>query len=221
MRCGRRRPQQAPRRRVCGLGGTGTAVRRPRRRRGSRPLWCPQPRVEAPRASRLLVVAFLDDSGRGQHDQPVHRGDRRQSMRDGDHRLAFHQPVQALLDRRLDSEFRAPRWPPSEQQIGASFQHHAGDRDALRWPPKASRRARDVRVVPAPPLRIDQRLHELVRLGAVAHAAIISASVRRASRRRCSRAPSGAAARCPAVTMPIGRAQAVLRRPRDVLAVRW
>ncbi len=55
--------------------------------------------------------AFLDDPALVEHDQPVERGDRRQPVRDGDHRLAFHQPVEIVLDRRLDLRIAAPTSP--------------------------------------------------------------------------------------------------------------
>ena len=65
-----------------------------------------------------------------EHDQPVHRRDGRQPVRDGDHRLARHQPVEALLDRRLDLRIeRARRLVEDEDR--RVLEEDAGDGDAL------------------------------------------------------------------------------------------
>jgi hypothetical protein len=37
-----------------------------------------------------------------EHDYPVHRRDGGQTVRDGNHRLALHQAIEALADRGLD-----------------------------------------------------------------------------------------------------------------------
>ena len=64
------------------------------------------------------------------HHQAVHRRDGRQTVRDGHHRLAFHQPVQAVLDSRFHLAVeRAGGFV--EQQDRRVFQHHAGDGHAL------------------------------------------------------------------------------------------
>ena len=46
--------------------------------------------------------ALLDDAALIHDHQPVHAGDGRQPMCDGDHGLAAHQHVEARLDRGLD-----------------------------------------------------------------------------------------------------------------------
>ena len=76
------------------------------------------------------MAAHLDDPALVEHDQPVHGGDGRQPVGDGDHRLALHQPVEALLDRRLDLRIeRAGRLV--EDQDRRVLEEDAGDRDAL------------------------------------------------------------------------------------------
>src|SRR5689334_14384576 len=57
----------------------------------------PQPRIQAILRKQAAVVAFLDDAPVVHDDQPVHRGDGRQPMRDRNHSLALHQLVQAGL----------------------------------------------------------------------------------------------------------------------------
>ena len=74
--------------------------------------------------------AFLDDVALVHDDQPVHRRDGRQPVRDGDHGLAFHQPVEVLLDRRLDLRIERRR-RLVEDQDRRVLQHDAGDGDAL------------------------------------------------------------------------------------------
>ncbi len=51
-------------------------------------------------------------------------------MGDGDHRLAGHQPVEALLDRRLDLRIER-RGRLVEDQDRRVLEQHAGDGDAL------------------------------------------------------------------------------------------
>ena len=84
-----------------------------------------------PRAMSSRVRAHLDDLRRwSMHHQPVHGGDGRQAVGDGDHGLAGHQPVEALLDRRLDLRIeRAGRLVEDEDR--RILEEDAGDRDAL------------------------------------------------------------------------------------------
>ena len=107
----------------------------------------PQARVQAVAREQAPVVALLDDAAVIDHEQAVHRGDRRQAVRDRHHRLAFHQPIEALLDRRLDFGVeRAGRLV--EQQDRRVLQHHARDRDALPLSARELHAAlADVRVV--------------------------------------------------------------------------
>jgi hypothetical protein len=58
----------------------------------------PQLGVDAALGQQLLVRAFFDDMAFVHHDQPVHGGDGGQAVGNGNHGLAVHQAVQALLD---------------------------------------------------------------------------------------------------------------------------
>ena len=90
----------------------------------------PELGIEAALGDQLVVRPFLDDAAVVHDDQPVHRRDGRQPVRDGDHGLAFHQPVEVLLDRRLDLRIER-RGRLVEDQDRRVLQHDAGDRDAL------------------------------------------------------------------------------------------
>jgi hypothetical protein len=76
------------------------------------------------------VGALLDDAALLQHDQPVHARDGAQPVRDGDHRLAFHQAEQLLLDGQLDLAVERAGGLV-EHEDGRVLQHHARDGDAL------------------------------------------------------------------------------------------
>ena len=112
------------------------------------------------------MVALLDDAALVHHDQPVHGRDGRQPVRDGHHRLAFHQPVQAALDRRLDLRVqRAGRLV--EQQDRRVLQHHPRDRDPLALAAGQLHAAfADMRVVALATLGVGQSVDEVHRLGA-------------------------------------------------------
>ena len=157
-----RRASHAPRHRLHTRG----AVRPRPSRRGSRRSGAPTAARRARRAQAACVIALLDDAALVHHDQPVHRRDGRQAVRDRHHGLALHQPVQAFLDRGLDLAVeRAGRLV--EQQDRRVLQHHARDRDALALAARQLDAAlADVRVVAVPAVRIGQALDELVRLGA-------------------------------------------------------
>src|SRR4051812_14399483 len=58
----------------------------------------PELRVESASGDQFLVRALLDDATLVHHDEPVHRRDGRQPVRDGDDGLALHELVEVLLD---------------------------------------------------------------------------------------------------------------------------
>ena len=58
--------------------------------------------VKPARGQQRGMAALFDDAALVQHHDPVHRGDGRQPVGDGDHGLALHHAVQRVLDRRLD-----------------------------------------------------------------------------------------------------------------------
>src|SRR3954452_13774019 len=62
----------------------------------------PQRRIMAVESEQRIMCALLDDAAAFEHDQPVHSGDGREPMRDGDHGLARHQGAEALLDGGFD-----------------------------------------------------------------------------------------------------------------------
>ena len=74
--------------------------------------------------------ADLDDAAALQDHQPVHPGDGRQAVGDGDHRLALHQVLELLLDRRLDVGIER-RGRLVEDQDRRVLEEDAGDRHAL------------------------------------------------------------------------------------------
>ena len=86
-------------------------------------------RIEPVAAQKFGMCAFLDDAALIEHDQPVHRGDGREPVRDGDDGLPLHQS-RALLDRRLDFGIERRRCLV-EHQDRRVLQNHAGDGDAL------------------------------------------------------------------------------------------
>ncbi len=53
-------------------------------------------------AEQRVVRALLDDTAVVEHHQAVHARDGGEPVRDGDHGLARHQGVEALLDRGFD-----------------------------------------------------------------------------------------------------------------------
>ena len=106
-----------------------TRARSLRRQEAAR-LVPPQHRVVAVQPQQLVVRALLDDAALLEHDQAVHARDGGEAMRDRDHRLAFHQAEQLLLDRELDLAVERRRGFV-EHEDRRVLQHHARDRDAL------------------------------------------------------------------------------------------
>ena len=118
---------------------------------------------------------LLDDPALVEHDQPVERGDRRQPVGDGDHRLAFHQPVEIVLDRRLDLRIER-RGRLVEDQDRRILEHHAGDRDALALAAgQLDAALADMRVVALAAARIDDVGDEVVAPTRACAASTISA----------------------------------------------
>jgi len=75
-------------------------------------------------AARFHDLTLVED------DEPVHFGQRRQAVRDRDHRLAFHQREQIFLNRRLD--FRVERRGRLiKYQDRRVLEEHAGNGDTL------------------------------------------------------------------------------------------
>ena len=62
----------------------------------------PKPCIGAAGRQQLRVAALLDDPALVEHDQAIEARDGGEPMRDRDHRATLHQPVELLLDRRLD-----------------------------------------------------------------------------------------------------------------------
>src|SRR6266481_6630375 len=67
----------------------------------------PQRRVVAAGAQQLVVCPLLNDVATVEDDEPVHGGNGRKPVRDGDHGLARHQGVEARLDRTFDLAVRS------------------------------------------------------------------------------------------------------------------
>ena len=84
----------------------------------------PQLRVVAVQPQQLVVGAVLDDAALLEHDQAIHARDRRQAVRDRDHRLAFHEPEELLLDRELGFAVER-RSGLVEHEDRRVLQHHA------------------------------------------------------------------------------------------------
>ena len=76
------------------------------------------------------MAALLDDAALVHDHQPVHGGDGRQAVGDGDHGLAGHQVVELLLDGRLHLRVERAR-RLVEDQDRRVLQQHAGDGHAL------------------------------------------------------------------------------------------
>ena len=76
------------------------------------------------------MAAALDDLPLVDHHQAVHARDGGQAVGDGDHRLALHQGVEALLDRRLDLRVQR-RGGFVQHQDRRVLEQHPGDGDAL------------------------------------------------------------------------------------------
>ena len=131
--------------------------------RGSRRTGGPRVPHRGRRVRAAPVRAFFDDVAFVHDDEAIHRRDRRQAVRDGDHGLALHQVVELLLDRRLDFAVeRARRF--IEDQDRRVLQQHARDRDALALAAgKLHAPLADVRVITGPAAQILQRRDELVR----------------------------------------------------------
>jgi hypothetical protein len=113
------------------------------------------------------VVAFFHHAALVEHDEPVHRRDGREAVGDGDHGLAFHQPVQAGLDGGFDLGVeRAGGFV--EQQDGRVLEHHARDGDALALAARQLHAAfADVGRIAGAALGVAQRADEIVRFGAL------------------------------------------------------
>ena len=185
--------RRAPGRRADRLRGL-----RRRPARGSRPTGAPQRRIEAVARQKLAVRADLGDLAPVEHDQAVHRRDRRQPMRDRDDGLALHQRVEVLLDRRLDLGVER-RGRLVEDQDRRVLQQDARDRDALPLSAGQLHAAlADMGVVARAPVRIGEAEHEIVRMRLLARRRSPPPIGAPAGRSGCCRRWSGAAARCPA-----------------------
>ena len=124
----------------------------------------PQLGVVAAQRDQLGVRALLDDAALLEHDQPVHARDRAQPVRDGDHRLAFHQAQQLVLDGDFDLAVQR-RGGFVEHQDRRVLQDHARDGDALALAAAELDAAfAHMRVVAGAALPVLQAEDELVRL---------------------------------------------------------
>ncbi len=109
----------------------------------SRPIAASSSASKAPRRSRKrLMRALFDDLPGIQHDDPVHLGDGRQPMGDGQHRLALHHPAQCRLGSRLPPRCPARSSPHPAPELAHPSEKPAPARSAAAARPKASRRAR-------------------------------------------------------------------------------
>ncbi len=80
--------------------------------------------------AQLFGRAVVDDLAGAHHDDPVEAVQRRQAVRDGDHRAAHHQPVERFLDRFFRGAVQR-RGGFVEQQDRRVLQDGARNRDAL------------------------------------------------------------------------------------------
>src|SRR5689334_8440286 len=62
----------------------------------------PEIGIEATLAQKRIMRTFFHDAAVVHDDQPVHGGNGRQAVGDGNNRLALHETVETLLDCRLD-----------------------------------------------------------------------------------------------------------------------
>ena len=126
----------------------------------------PQPRIGPAAASSRRVPS--SNAPLVEHDEPVEPRDRRQPVRDRDDRAALHQPVELLLDRRLDLRIER-RGGLVEHQDRRVLQDHPGERDALALAAREFDAAlADMRVEAAPPVPVFEPLDKFegMRLGA-------------------------------------------------------
>ena len=93
-------------------------------------LAAPELGIDAAVLDQFLMRARLDDPALVEDDKPVHLGQRRQAMRNGDHRLAVHQREEVFLDRRFHFGIER-RGRLVEHQNRRVLEQDAGDSDAL------------------------------------------------------------------------------------------
>src|SRR5690606_27843162 len=90
----------------------------------------PQLGIQSTPSDQFSMTAIFNDAPLVHHDQPVHFGDGRQAMGDGDDRFALHQLVEVFLDRGFDFGVQR-RGSFVENQDRRILEHDAGDGDAL------------------------------------------------------------------------------------------
>src|SRR6267143_957488 len=93
-------------------------------------LVAPQLFVVTAEAQQLLVRSLLGDAAGLEHDQAVHARERGQAVSDRDHRFAFHQTEELLLDGELDLAVER-RGRFVEHEDGRVLQDDARQRHAL------------------------------------------------------------------------------------------
>ncbi len=126
----------------------------------------PHPRIGAARGEQLAVAALIDDAALIQHHQPVHARDGREPVRDGNDGASAHQPVELLLDRRLDLGIER-RGRFVQDQDRRILEDHPSNRDALALPAgELDAALAHMRVEAAPSLPIFERLDEFQGMGA-------------------------------------------------------
>ncbi len=196
----RRRPGPTQRRPTAGAA----ARHRGRPARGQLGMACPVRRTRA----------------RIEHDQPVHRRDGRQPVRDRDHGLALPSARTRLAWIAPRPRDRAPRSPRPAPGSARPSGRRARSRCAGAGRPTASRRAR--RHAPRSPcgrFRSASPSMKPARLGPPRRAPISGLARARAGRRRCCRRIERCSREVSCVTTPMLRAQALLRHVGDALAV--
>src|SRR5215831_15865460 len=120
----------------------------------------PQARIGAARGQEFGMGAFLDNVAVIEHDETVEAGDSRQPMGDGDDRAPPHQPVELLLDRRLDLRIER-RGGLVEDQDRRVFEDYPRERDALTLPARQFDAAlADMRIKAAPLVEVFEALDE-------------------------------------------------------------
>src|SRR5690242_14985843 len=142
--------------RPSGFGSWNDCARGIRRRDKAAGLALPKPGVGAARLQKGGMRPLLDDAPLVEHDEPVHPRDSRQAVGDGDHRLAFHEVGELLLDGRLDLAVQSrSRLVEDEDRRVLEDDACYGDALALTAGQLHPTLA-DMRLVTAPPLPVDQ-----------------------------------------------------------------
>src|SRR5215207_5389734 len=125
----------------------------------------PKPRIDAARGEERAVRALLLDAPLVEDDEPVERRDGREPVGDGDHRLAFHERRERLLDRGLDLRVEGG-CRLVEDEDRRVLEDHPCDRDALALPAgELDAALADMRLVAVPAFVVLELQDEVMRMG--------------------------------------------------------